>query len=277
MLTQMDFTIVTPSLNYGRFIGECLQSVAAQDGVTLEHLVLDAGSTDETAAVVARHPHAEFRQEPDKGMSDAINKGFRAAKGDWVMWLNADDRLKPGALAAVKAFAERTPDADVIYGGWDFVDENGKLEKRMTLFPFRRRMLSHLGCYIGSTACFFRRSTTIDQGHLLDVEFRYVMDGEYYNRLAAHGKRFACLPLVLADFRRHGDNLSLRNYHAADASAWLKLEKQWAESRAIRRAYGWSPFGSDALNGVTDAFLYYVFLIQKGVLKRLCRRGWREP
>lgn len=271
----MDFTIVTASLNYGRFIGECLASVAAQEGVTLEHLVMDAGSTDGTAEVVGRFPHATFIQEPDAGMSDGINKGFRRARGRRVMWLNADDRLKPGALAAVKAFAESEPDADVIYGGWDFVNEAGDFEKRMTVFPFRRRMLAHLGCYIGSTACFLRRETTTDAGHLLDADFRYVMDGEYYCRLAAAGKRFAYLPMVLADFRRHGGNLSLRHYGAEDAGAWLRLTRQWAESQAIRRAYGWTFFRNEHLNAVVDAGLFFFFLGQKAALKRLHRRRWK--
>ena len=144
----------------------------------------------------------------------------------------------------------------------------------MTVFPFQRRMLSHLGCYIGSTACFFRRATTIDEGHLLDPGFRYVMDGEYFNRLAAAGKRFECLPVVLADFRRHGGNLSLRHYGAKSAGEWLTLEKQWAESRAIRRAYGWTFFRNEQLNAVADAALFYFFLGQKAVLKRLHRGRW---
>ncbi len=265
---SLDFTVVTPSLNYGRFIGACLASVAEQEGVTLEHLVIDAGSTDETAETVARFPHATFFQEPDRGMSDGINKGFRRAQGKWLIWLNADDRLKPGALAAVKAFADSRPSADVIYGGWDFVAEDGGFEKRMTVFPFQRRMLSHLGCYIGSTACFFRRETTAGEGHFLNEDFRYVMDGEYFNRLAAAGKRFDYLPQVLAEFRRHGGNLSLRNRPGGDASAWLKLEHQWAESRAIRRAYGWTFFNNEHLNAVADAGLFYFFLGHKAVLKR---------
>ena len=99
----MDFTIVTPSFNYGRHIGECLASVASQEGVTFEHLVMDAGSDDETGEVVRKYPHATFFQEPDKGMSDGINKGFQKAQGRWVMWLNADDRLRPRRAARVES------------------------------------------------------------------------------------------------------------------------------------------------------------------------------
>lgn len=268
----MDFTIVTPSLNYGRYIGDCLASVREQEGVAIQHLIIDGGSCDETEAIVSSFPHASFAQEPDGGMSCAINKGFRQAVGDWVMWLNADDRLKPGALAAVKKFVDRHPDGDVIYGGWDFVDEGGGFQKRMTVFPFQRRMLSHLGCYIGSTACFFRRSTTISEGLILDEDYKFVMDGEYLNRLAAEGKEFRYLPEILAEFRWHGNNLSTRNRSADDASAWLKLERQLAESRAIRRAYGWSFFKNEHLNAVVDAGLFYAFLFQKGLLKRWYRR-----
>jgi glycosyltransferase involved in cell wall biosynthesis len=104
-----DFSIVTPSFNYGRYIEDCLNSVADQEGVKLEHLVMDAGSTDDTATIVQRYPHASFYQEPDAGMSDGINKGFRRARGTWVMWLNADDRLKPGALQALTILLNSIP------------------------------------------------------------------------------------------------------------------------------------------------------------------------
>lgn len=273
----MDFTIVTASYNYGRYIGECLASVASQEGVTLEHLVMDAGSTDETAGVVAGFPHASFFQEPDKGMCDGINKGFARAKGKWVMWLNADDRLKPGALKAVKEFAESDPAADVIYGAFDFVDAAGKFERRMGLFPFRKWMLAHLGCYIGSTACFLRRGTIIDEGFLLDLEFRICMDGELYARLGAASKRFRYLPSVLADFRRHGGNLSLKNFELSGIHRILQIQRQYAEARSIRRFYGITLFRDDMFNEMLDGFLYVLFRTQKVMLKALWKSRLRLP
>lgn len=263
----MDFTIVTASYNYGHYIGECLQSVADQTGVTLEHLVMDAGSKDATAEVVARFPHASFFQEPDKGMSDGINKGFQRAEGKWVMWLNADDRLKPGALKMLKDFAERNPDADVIYGCWDFIDAGGNYLRRMSLLPFDRRILVQNGCYIGSTACFYRRVTTIAAGHLLDIDFGYCMDGEYYARLADLGKRFAYLPEVLADFRLHDESISQRSLGKDDMKSVLRIQRQAAEPRAIRRIYGIKLFRDEALNNVVDGILYHLFRVKKGILK----------
>ncbi len=267
-----DFTIVTPSFNYGHFIAECLDSVATQEGVTFEHLVFDAGSSDNTREVVAKFPHATFIQEPDDGMSDAINKGFLRAKGRWVMWLNADDLLKPGALRAVKEFAGHHPAADVIFGCWNFVDENGGFLRRMTVFPFSRGMIANHACYIASTATFFRRETTIADGHLLNIRFRSVMDGEYYCRLSAAGKQFEYLPRVLADFRLHDESISQKNLGKNDIDGVLAHQHQLAESRAIRRVYGVRMFRDEMLNGIVEGVLYHAYRVLKGILRTIHRR-----
>ena len=270
----MNFSIITASYNYGHYIGECLESVVSQKGVTFEHLIMDAGSTDNTAKVVARYPHAQFFQEPDKGMSDAINKGFSRATGEWVIWLNADDRLKPGALEAVKEFAEKHPEADVIYGCWNFVNVDGRFIRKMTVFPFDRGMIANHGCYIASTATFFRRKTTIDKGHLLNIAFRAVMDCEYFCRLSAAGKRFEYLPKVLADFRLHDQSISQRNLSKNDIDGVLAHQNQLAESRAIRRVYGVKLFKDEMLNGIVEGVLYHLYRVKKGILRKL---GGRPP
>lgn len=263
----IDITIVTASYNYADYIGEMLDSVVSQEGVTFEHLIFDAGSTDGTLDVIKKYDHVELVVEPDRGMSDAINKGFRAARGEWVMWLNTDDRLKPDALSKFLEFASTQPDADVIYGAWDFIDGEGQFMRTMTTFPFQKMMLSMLGCYIGSTSCFYRKSTTIDEGHLLNERFKYVMDGEYYNRLAHSGKKFQHYKQVVADFRMHGSNLSQKHLDTGEVDGLLDQQLQFAESRAIRRAYGITLFKSDHLNCFLDAILFYYFRAIKITLK----------
>ncbi|MDB4127523.1 MAG: glycosyltransferase involved in cell wall biosynthesis [Akkermansiaceae bacterium] len=273
---KIDFSIITPSLNYGKFIGECLESVDIQHDVVLEHLIYDAGSTDETDEIVSRYPKVRLIQEPDDGMSHAINKGFAAAKGKWVMWLNADDRLKPGALKAVLEFAAGKS-ADVIYSGWDFVNETGSLQRSMTLFPFQKTMHCYLVCYIGSTAAFYRKRTVIDEGHLLNENFKYVMDGEFYNRLASVGKKFSYLHSKLADFRVHGGNLSLRHRNKRDrnASDELVRQKQFAESATIIRCYGQQVMHSPPWVWFADGILSIFFRLNKFVFKRVYR--WCIP
>jgi glycosyltransferase involved in cell wall biosynthesis len=271
MDNNIDFTIVTASYNYHQYIREMLDSVVAQDGVTYEHIIFDAGSTDGTLDIIRGYGHVDLTVESDKGMTDAINKGFKMAKGDWVMWLNTDDRLKPGALAAVKKFAESKPDADVVYGAWDFIDGEGKFMRTMSLFPFRKLMLAHYGCYIGSTATFFRKSSIMDEELLLNDRFKCVMDGEYYNRLASIGKKFVYLPNVLADFRLHGENISQKHFGKNSIDDVLSLQLHYAESRSIRRCYGWSFFKNDHLNCAVDCVLFYMFRLLKFPLKLMNR------
>ena len=274
--SSVDFTIVTPSFNYGHFIDDCLKSVACQHGVVFEHLIYDAGSTDDTLEVIAKYPHAKVVQEPDSGMSCAINKGFKVAKGEWVMWLNADDLLKPGALKAILEFAQKK-DYDVVYSGWDFVDADGELMRPMTIFPFQKMMHQYLVCYLGSTAAFYRRESVIDEGHYLNEDFKYVMDGEYYNRLASVGKKFGYLHARIADFRMHGENLSLRHRNKEDrgASEELVRQKQFAESLTIVRCYGQQLIKNPPWIWFVDGVFNVFFKIQKFLLKRIYR--WFVP
>lgn len=203
----MKVSIVTASFNQGCFIRDCIESVKSQTGVEWEHIVQDAGSTDETLAVLKEYPHLKWVSEKDQGMSDGINRGFRKATGDWVMWLNTDDYLLPGALARLAAFAGQHPEADVIYGDTDFVDATGKLLRHKREHAFYFNILLYYGCYIQSTATFIRRRV-LEAGHLLNIDYRVCMDFEYYVRLSRLGYRFAHLPVSLAAFRWHATNTS---------------------------------------------------------------------
>ncbi len=263
----MDFTIITPSLNYGRFLGDCLASVANQSGVSLEHLVFDAGSTDDSAAVAATYPDVIWSQEEDAGMSAAINKGFGLAQGDWVIWLNADDRLKPGALARILAELRRS-DADVVYGDYDFIDGPGNLIRHMKVPRWSAFVHIHHHCYVPSTATFYRNSTVIAKGYRLREDFRYVMDGEFYARLDSIGKKFKHVPLDIADFRMHGGNASQRHLiRTRDMDTILAAERQHVESRSIRRAYGITLSNDPYLAGLIDGVLYLLARGWKAVLK----------
>jgi glycosyltransferase involved in cell wall biosynthesis len=259
----MIFSIVTPSLNQGRFLRDCLCSVSSQgsDGVQVEHIVRDACSTDGTVQILERTDGVVWTSEPDEGQTDAINKGFRKATGDWLMWLNADDYLLPGALAKVRTYALAHPAADVIYGDCLFVDEAGRTlrEKREGSFDFN--MLLFYGCYIPSTATFFRRDL-IDRGLLLDPQFRNCMDTDYFLRLALAGARFEHIPELLAAFRWHDSNISTkfaerrkaerlqiqRRTLQAKGLGWLghpvflnPLFRLYQAKRNLRRAFGNTP------------------------------------
>src|SRR3990170_4039497 len=90
-------SIVTPSYNQGRFIETTLRSVLAQQAGDIEYIVMDGGSTDDTPAVLDKYAEriAKIVRQPDRGQSDAINQGFRMARGDVIAWINSDDYYFP--------------------------------------------------------------------------------------------------------------------------------------------------------------------------------------
>lgn len=210
----MRISIVTPSLNQGKFIKEAISSVLDQDYPNVEHIIVDGGSEDETLNILREYSSKTERikwiSEPDKGQSDAINKGFRMATGDIIGWLNADDRYLPGCFqTVVQTFADN-PDVDIVYGDYRFIDESGnvfKVRKEIDFDPFILKYLHVL--YIPSTATFFRRKI-IDEGNFLRLDLQYAMDYEYFLRLAFKGYKFYHIPRYLADFRWHPASKSSR-------------------------------------------------------------------
>jgi glycosyltransferase involved in cell wall biosynthesis len=207
----MRFSIITPSYNQGRFLPDCIESVLSQVGVEVEHIVTDAGSTDETLEVLGRYPRLKWSSEPDKGMSDGINKGFVQATGDWVMWLNCDDYLLPGALKKIVDFLQTHPKTDVVHGDCVYIQEDKTVIRRKYDTPVDAWDFLFVGCCIPSTSTFYRREI-IEAGELLDIEYRNCMDWEYYLRLMRAGYRFGYLPEALAHFRWYEESTTQKNW-----------------------------------------------------------------
>src|SRR5438445_6583150 len=121
---MMRLSVVTPVLNGAAYIGACLDSVAVQGDV--EHIVMDGGSTDGTLEVLEQRGVA-FRSEPDNGQPDALRKGFEVATGDVLCWLNADDRLMPGACDAVLSVLRDNRPTGLVLGWCRYVADDGTI------------------------------------------------------------------------------------------------------------------------------------------------------
>jgi glycosyltransferase involved in cell wall biosynthesis len=219
-------SVITPSQNSGEFLEDALLSVSCQRGVLVEHLVQDSLSNDNTLAILRRYPEVRWQWESDCGQSDAINRGFLRASGDLVGWLNADDYYLPGGLRAIAQAAAEHPGADVIHGDCVFVDGEGSITRSKVEHDFDPDILFYFGCYIPSTATFVRRRV-IEQGHLLDCDYRVCMDFEYFVRLACAGFKFHYIPRFIAAFRWHGSNICLQ-----------QLERRIFERQEVQRRFG---------------------------------------
>ncbi|MBV5328910.1 MAG: glycosyltransferase, partial [Chlorobium sp.] len=129
-------SIVTPSFNQGKYIEDTILSILLQGYPNVEHIIMDGGSTDETLEIVKSYEQslAKIISEPDKGQSEAINKGMRLATGDILTWLNSDDMLAPGALAAI-AMAFDVNDADLVAGVCHLFKDNRHFASHLTSCP----------------------------------------------------------------------------------------------------------------------------------------------
>ncbi len=178
-------TIVTPSYNQGPFIRATIESVLSQDYQSIEYIIMDGGSTDETASVVKDYSsRVTWISEPDRGQSHAINKGFRMAKGSIVSWLNSDDRILPGAVRhAVSGFAAN-PRCGAVYGEGYLMDRAGNLTGKFPCTePLDLWKLVYLSDYILQQTVYFRRTALEESGYLRE-DLHYAMDWEILIRLA---------------------------------------------------------------------------------------------
>jgi glycosyltransferase involved in cell wall biosynthesis len=220
-------TIVTPSFNQGRFIRQTIESVLTQDYRNIEYIIMDGGSTDETASVAAEYSdRLRFISEPDRGQSHAINKGFRMARGEVVSWLNSDDIILPGAVAhAVNAF-EHDPTLGAVYGEGYLIDYDGAVTSRFPATePFNLWKLIYLSDYILQQTAYFRRNILDDVG-FLNEELHWGLDWDLLIRI---GKRhwIGYIPEYMG---------SLREYDAAKTFSGGR--RRFRELAAIMRAHG---------------------------------------
>ena len=128
-------SIITPSFNKGPYIEETLQSVRNQTYPHIEHIVIDGGSTDETLPILEKYSgDIVWISEPDKGQSDAINKGWRRSHGEIIVYLNADDTYLPDAVEIAVNYFLQHPETGMIYGDGILSDEKGRFLRNL---PFR--------------------------------------------------------------------------------------------------------------------------------------------
>lgn len=198
-------SLVTPSLNQGRFLRETIESVLSQDCPRLEYFVQDGGSTDGTLDLLAEYAgRVPFVSEPDRGQADAINRALRRARGEVLGYLNSDDLLRPGALRAVGEKFAAHPDVLFVWGRAAYIDAEGKV---VAPYLVRPEALSRLAdsCFIAQPAAFFRRRVWDEVGEF-DETLHHAMDYDYWLRIA---ERFgpSCgrfLDRELAGARMHG-------------------------------------------------------------------------
>lgn len=228
--TRPTVSIITPSFNQAAFIEETIRSVLLQNYPELDYLVIDGGSNDGTVEILRRYePWLRWVSEPDRGQTDAINKGLCMARGKVLAYLNSDDTYLPGTIHTITSYFKVHPKVGLIYGDCYAVNTDGNAFGTIRGHPFNLRRMIMRGEFVPQQAAFWSRQA-MDEVGLLDARLHYCMDHDYFIRI---GQRSPAqhIPQPLATFRFHTNSKTVS-----------RQEAHWHELMAVCRHYGMTPW-----------------------------------
>jgi glycosyltransferase involved in cell wall biosynthesis len=205
-------SVIVPCYNYGHFLGEALESISATS-LPVEIVVVDDGSTDDTPDVVATFETAcelKFIRQQNAGLSAARNRGLRESRGRYVVFLDADDRLAPGALEIGALNLDEHPESAFVFGRCMLMDVNGELQTT----PLQPRIVRDLyrellrRNYIWTPAVVMFRREAVERAGAFNPRVNAAADYELYLHIARHHP-VVDHAQVVAHYRRHEGNMSL--------------------------------------------------------------------
>ena len=228
-------SIIIPSFNQGRFIGQTLDSVLGQSYRPLDVVVVDGASTDETVSVLkdyaARYPQElRWLSEPDKGPADAVNKGLALVRGEVVGIQSSDDIYYPGVLAKAAEVFARNPDCGFVYGACDGMDEAGRPLGAGSLPDFSWEAFFGIAMCLPQGSIFFRRSVQQQVGGWNAKYFGCDLD--FWMRILFHTRAIR-IPESLSAWRMYPDQ---RTQPQRFARIWRDYWQMIEDSDDVRRA-----------------------------------------
>ena len=230
-LRGVDFSIVTPSFRNSKWLKLCIASIADQDGVTLEHIVQDAGSDDGTLEWLVHDRRVRAYVEKDNGMYDAVNRGFRRSTGEFLAYLNCDEQYLPGALQAVRDFFRQHPGIDVVLSHMVVINTDGTYNcHRKTILPLRSHLWHRMPVF--TCSLFLRRSVLEERGIYLDTRWRTVADVFWVMEMLKHKVPMAVLQRFTSAFTETGENMDLKPNGRRENEIKNAMAPRWVKTFA---------------------------------------------
>jgi glycosyltransferase involved in cell wall biosynthesis len=210
-------SIITPSFNQAQYLEETIQSVLNQDYPRIEYIVIDGGSSDASVDIIKKYQDKikYWVSEPDKGQTEAINKGFAKAEGEILAWINSDDSYNLKAVGEAVKYLMANPEVGLVYADCNFIDQDsnviGKFNAKQTDYKLLRRGFVH----IPQQTMFFRAKYWTP----LDPSFYFAMDYDLWTRIAAKTEIKYLQGKVWANFRIH----TLSKTNVNDMRGWQEM------------------------------------------------------
>ncbi len=234
------FSIAMPVLNAGFFLERALRSALEQQGVAHEVLVADGGSTDGGVAIVRRHADrlAWWCSEPDGGQSAALNKAFAKARGQYLLWLNGDDLLLPGTLAAAAEQIEGDGAKPLwLVGNMVVIDEQDRILRCLRDGAWHDCLYRHAPVRVYGPGAIFSRELFARVGGF-DESLHYCMDSDLWLRFQRAGARYVRIERYIWGFRYHP--ASKTNSGGAGSEAEQAAERARMHARNGLQIRGWN-------------------------------------
>lgn len=232
-MTDPEISVITPSYQQAEFLEDNIQSVKSQCGPSIEHVVVDGGSTDGSVELLQEYEN-DYRlrwiSEPDDGQSDAINKGIKMADGEWFIWVNSDDYLLEGATERFYRARKENPRSDVIYGDQLIVDVDGNTVGRK--YNTRPSKFTHKYYYqfAGNHSTYFHRNV-FDTVGTLNTDYDFAMDTEFFWRLLQSDLELTSVSEFFATRRLHEKAKTTGTPSPEQIAEINRLESQYPTSQ----------------------------------------------
>ncbi len=200
------FSIVIVNYNHGCYLEQAIKSVLEQSCQDFELLIVDGASKDNSKAIIQKYANrlAWWVSEPDKGQSDAFNKGFAMAKGNYYLWLNADDLMLPGTLSEAARYLRQYPDCMWLAGDTVYFDKSGTIQ-RCLYGPYWNNWLMKQTtvCNMINGPSSIFHNTLYKKAGGVDPDLHYVMDMDLWMKFVDLGMRFHRMHRYIWGFRIH--------------------------------------------------------------------------
>lgn len=271
MTVSPRISVTMPCFNPGSHLEAALESALSQLGPHDEVVVQDACSTDGSTEVFARIAAQDARlsviSERDEGQSDALNRALARATGDYVLWLNADDIVVNGGIAAVRSALDTDPSVDLVIGAHQILRENGDVVDTYPGQAVTVDAILRKGCTAFSGSILMRTDLLREIGGF-DGALNTVMDLELQLRLARATPRQVVVDAPVGALRFHDSSKS--------ATLWPQFVR---ESHRVRMAYSTTVSDRVRTVGLTGMHMAYAvtFRIQLTDTYRRLRRRVRRP